>query len=81
MESDSAIATEFERDGIVTEMRTVNLPAELCVRAEEKFGEKFGSLEKLLEYVLRDLLRDDAAQADEGEQRIIEQRLKELGYL
>jgi hypothetical protein len=62
-------------------MRTVSLPAELCVRAEKKFGQKFGSVEKLLEYVLQDLLRDDAAQADEGEQRIIEQRLKELGYL
>ena len=65
----------------MTEMRTVNLPAELCVRAEEKFGEKFGSLEKLLEYVLENLLRDDADRADEREQRIIEQRLKELGYL
>jgi hypothetical protein len=65
----------------VTETRTVNLPAELCVQAEKKFGEKFGSLEQLLEYVLRDLLRDDAAQADEGEQRVIEQRLRELGYL
>ena len=81
MESESTVATEFERDGIVTEMRTVNLPEDLCVRAEKKFGEKFGNLEKLLEYVLQDLLRDDAAQADEGEQRIIEQRLKELGYL
>ena len=60
---------------------TVNLPEDLCVRAEKKFGEKFGNLEKLLEYVLQDLLRDDAAQADEREQRIIEQRLKELGYL
>jgi hypothetical protein len=81
VEPDSAVATEFERDGIVTEMHTVNLPTELCVRAEKKFGERFGSLEKLLEYVLEDLLRDDAAQADEREQRIIEQRLKELGYL
>lgn len=65
----------------MTETRTVNLAAELCVQAEKKFGEKFGSLEQLLEYVLRDLLRDDAAQADEGEQRVIEQRLRELGYL
>jgi hypothetical protein len=65
----------------VTETRNVNLPAELCVQAEKKFDEKFGSLEQLLEYVLRDLLRDDAAQADEGEQRVIEQRLRELGYL
>lgn len=62
-------------------MRTVSLPAELCIQAEKKFGKKFGSLEQVLEYVLRDLVRDDAAQADEGEQRMIEQRLRDLGYL
>lgn len=65
----------------MTEMRNIGLPAELCLQAEKRFSERFGSLEQLLEYVLRDLLRDDAAQADEGEQRIIEQRLRELGYL
>jgi len=62
-------------------MRTVSLPVELCLQAEKKFGEKFGSLEQLLEYVLRDLVCDEAAQADEREQRMIEQRLKDLGYL
>ena len=62
-------------------MRSVNLPAELCVQAEKTFAKRFGSLEQLLEYVLRDLLRDDAAEADAGEQRLIEQRLRELGYI
>ena len=62
-------------------MRSVNLPAELCTRAEKRFVPKFGSLEQLLEYVLRDLLRDEAAQTDEGEQRMLEQRLRDLGYL
>jgi hypothetical protein len=42
---------------------------------------EFGSLEPLLERVLRNLLSDEAAQADEGEQRVIEQRLRDLGYL
>jgi hypothetical protein len=58
-------------------MRTISLPADLCMLAEEKFG----SLEPLLERVLRNLLSDDASQADEGEQRVIEQRLRDLGYL
>lgn len=58
-------------------MCTVSLPADLCTRAEKKFG----NLQQLLEYVLRDLLRDDAAQRDEAEQRVIEQRLRDLGYL
>lgn len=67
--------------GTLSETRTITLPAELCAQAEKRFGEKFNSLEQLLEYVLRDLVRDAAAQADEGEQRMIEQRLRDLGYL
>ncbi|MGO8795551.1 MAG: hypothetical protein ACLQLC_12065 [Candidatus Sulfotelmatobacter sp.] len=59
----------------------VNLPAELCAQAEQRFGPKFGNIEQLLEFVLRDLLRDDASRADEQEQRLIEQRLRDLGYL
>jgi hypothetical protein len=31
--------------------------------------------------VLRELLRDDASQADQQEQRLVEERLRELGYL
>ena len=63
------------------EMRSVNLPAELCVRVEKKFGSNFGSVEQMLEYALRELLRDDAAQADDRERHLIEQRLRDLGYL
>lgn len=62
-------------------MRSVNLPADLCVQAEQRFASKFANLEQLLEFVLRDLLRDDAAVADEQEQRLVEQRLRDLGYL
>jgi hypothetical protein len=61
----------------LTDMRTVTLPGDLCTRAEKKFG----NLEQLLEFVLRELLRDDDAQRDEAEQRMIEQRLRDLGYL
>ena len=62
-------------------MRTIALPAELCAEAEKKFAARFGNVEQLLEFVLRDLLRDDAAKADEAERRLVEQRLRELGYL
>jgi hypothetical protein len=65
----------------VSEIRAVNLTADLCAQAEQRFGAKFGSVEQLLEFVLRDLLRDDASRADEHEQRLIEQRLRDLGYL
>ena len=65
----------------MTDTRTVSLPTELCSQIEKKFGPKFGGLEEILEFVLRELVRNDTAQADENEQRMIEQRLRDLGYL
>ena len=46
-------------------VREVRLPDELCNDAERRFGARFGSLEELLVFVLRELLRDQAAQMDE----------------
>jgi hypothetical protein len=65
----------------VSEMRAISLPAALCSRAEKKFGDTFGNLEQLLEYILGELVRDDAVQLDERENNLVEQRLRELGYL
>ena len=62
-------------------MRTIALPAELCERAEKKFGKTFGTVEEMLKFLLADVLREDAAQADREEQLMLEQRLKDLGYL
>lgn len=65
----------------MTEMRDLRLPADVCAAAEKRFGHVFGSLEELLVFVLRDLLRDEAGSADQAEQRLVENRLRELGYL
>ena len=62
-------------------LRQVGLPAALCERIEQRFGSHGGSLEQFLTFVMQELLRDDAAQMDEAEMRIIEQRLKDLGYI
>jgi len=78
---DLARAGKLERNWVVSEMRTLNLPADLCVDAERRFGARFASVDQLLEYVLRELLRDDAARLDQTEQKVIEQRLRDLGYL
>ncbi len=64
-----------------TELRDLRLPADLCNDAERKFAGRFGSLEEFLAFVLRELLKDKAAQMDQAEQRVIEQRLKDLGYI
>jgi hypothetical protein len=65
----------------MAEMRNVRLPADLCASAEKKFGHVFNNLEELLVFVLRDLSREEASSADQAEQHLVEQRLRELGYL
>lgn len=65
----------------MTEFRTVSLPENLCAAAEEKFGKSFGGLQEFLIFLLRELMDDQAATMDEAEQRLVEQRLRELGYL
>jgi len=65
----------------MTELRAVHLPADLCAAAEKKFGDTFANLEELLVFVLRDLSRDEASQFDQAEQHLVEERLRELGYL
>jgi len=62
-------------------LRHVELPSSLCEAAEQKFGARFGSLEQFLTYVLQQLIRDEAARMDQDEQRVIEERLKDLGYM
>jgi Arc/MetJ-type ribon-helix-helix transcriptional regulator len=61
--------------------RTISLPEGLCEAAEKKFGHRFGSVEELVRATLRELLRDNALAMDESEQRIVEERLKGLGYI
>jgi hypothetical protein len=65
----------------MTDERVVRLPEELCAAAEKKFERTFTSIEDLLVFVLRDLLREDVAQLDAAEQQLVEERLRELGYL
>jgi hypothetical protein len=65
----------------MTETRELRLPVELCANVEKKYAAKFGSLEELLIFVLHELSHDDSSRADEAEQKIIEDRLRDLGYI
>ena len=62
-------------------MRSVQLPIELCAAVEQRYGTKFGSLDVFLTFMMRELMRDDALRMDEEEQRVVEQRLRDLGYM
>jgi hypothetical protein len=57
--------------------RQVSLPEDLCSAVERKFG----NLESFLAFVMGELLRDEAAILDQNEERIVEERLRELGYI
>ena len=64
-------------DGIVE----VHLPAKLCESALERFGSRFDSIDALLTFILQEVLFSDAVKMDEAEQRMLEARLKDLGYI
>jgi hypothetical protein len=61
--------------------RQLSLPEELCAAAERRFAPQFENLEALLEFVLRDLIQDNAEALDKNEQALLEQRLRDLGYI
>ena len=61
--------------------RQLNLPEELCVAAERRFASQFDNLESFLEFVLRELIQDDGESLDKTEQALLEQRLRDLGYV
>ena len=62
--------------------RELRLPAHLCEAAEELIkGTKFSSVEEFLTFILRELTSRSSAQSDEQERKVIEQRLRDLGYL
>lgn len=65
----------------MTDSRNISLPEDLCAAAEERFGKSFGGLQEFLIFLLREMLNDQAGSMDEAEQRLVEQRLRELGYL
>jgi hypothetical protein len=62
-------------------MREVRLPDDLCAAVEQRFGQQFATIEEFLVFVLMELVRDNAHQLDQSDQRMIEARLRDLGYI
>ena len=83
MEAYERVAPGHRPGGIVTSQatRAVHLPADLCEAAEAQFATEFSTLEELLVFVLKELVRDDSRKLDQNDQRVIEARLRDLGYL
>jgi hypothetical protein len=65
----------------MTQYRTVNLPEDLCAAAEKRLTGRFGSVESLMTFLLQEIVKDEAGKFDRAEEQMIEQRLKDLGYI
>lgn len=61
--------------------RTLNLPEDLCAEAEKWMTGRFNSVEALLGFLLQEIVNNDASKFDEAEEKIVEQRLRDLGYI
>jgi hypothetical protein len=66
---------------VMSESREIKLPEDLCAAAEKKFGGRFGSVEELVAFLLRELVSGDTVELDRAEKEAVGQRLKDLGYL
>jgi hypothetical protein len=62
-------------------LREVKIPADVYQAVQDRFGSQFETVDELVEFALRELLRDDSGGLDESEQQMIRNRLKDLGYL
>jgi hypothetical protein len=65
----------------MTEQREIRLPSDLCTAVERRFGTTFGSIDELVAFLLRELMRGNTLDLDQADQAAVEQRLKDLGYL
>lgn len=65
----------------MNECRTVRLPEELCEQAERWMGSRFESVESLITFVLQEIIKDDGSKMDQQEEEMVQQRLRDLGYI
>ena len=72
---------QADRGAHLPDLREVPLPADLCAAVENKYRSHFSGIEELLVFVLKDLASDSAITADETELHLIDERLRDLGYL
>jgi hypothetical protein len=65
----------------MSEYRNVRLPENVCAAAEKWLPGKFGDLETLLTFLLTETIKDEGEKLDQAEEEMVEQRLRDLGYI
>jgi hypothetical protein len=66
---------------VITETREIRIPADLYSAAEKKYGASFHSVDELVIFLLRELTSGDTAALDQADQQVVEERLRDLGYI
>jgi len=66
---------------LADDYRTVRLPEELCEEAEKWLNGHFESLEALISFLLQEVVKDDGSKLDRQEEELVQQRLRDLGYI
>jgi len=65
----------------LNQQRTVQLPEDLCADAEKWLQGRFENIETLLKFLLQEIVRGESSKLDQREEEIVQQRLRDLGYL
>lgn len=65
----------------MSQYRMVQLPENLCIEAETWLKGRFENLEGLLSFLLQEIVKDDGSKLDQREEEIVQQRLRDLGYI
>ena len=66
---------------MANQLRTLQLPEELCVKGEVWLKGRFDSIEGLLSFLLEEIIKEEGAKLDQREEEIVQQRLRDLGYI
>lgn len=65
----------------MNQYRSVRLPEELCEQAEQWLKGRFESLEALITFALQEIIKDEGGKLDQEEEEMVQQRLRDLGYI
>ena len=66
---------------IVSRYRSLQIPEELCAQAERWLRGRFNNLEDLVAFALEEIIKEESAKLDQQEEEMVQQRLKDLGYI
>lgn len=65
----------------MTQYRTVRLPDDVCASAEKWLEGRFDNIEALISFLLQEIVKHDGSKLDQAEDELVQQRLRDLGYI